>query len=532
MEFNTARASNPTECCPVESCCHRGILQEATQAAKLLHSIHRWDGYTVLCRKGKKWEQSVFPTSAITSTTLSDYVGAVDCYFSINTMAGERRNSANAKFLTSVWVDIDGVDKSAALNFLQVEQDLRKRQIAKTLPPFSFLVDSGRGVWAIILLRAEDGGPEIATPKSRDRQGQINLALASVLAGLRTDKGARDTARVTRIPSSLNSRTGKPVVYHPQPDASRQIPTSTLAELAAFFHLDRTTATVSLPQNTMQQSTKEVWTFDEHGKNPDPQRSEWGRKGQQIRFQKELAAMHKLEELRGGFRKYQRSNAVFVQSILLLALKHNETEIEAQALALGSRCRPPLEEKKCLVMAAVPHIAKYSQFPWTRRKILRELGVTLGELYQIPQWKPKQKRCPSNSEKGTGDRREFVLRTIQEHDPMSLSEMQAHLSAQRHFVSRETVSRDYAALGIVWKAKPGRRTAKNGKNSAHIPFSPTLGFRVDNSFSRGRKSSLLSRGSSPKGLGSLRPPHEIRKCPCGNNAADSISSAMRRTARA
>ena len=138
-------------------------------------------------------------------------------------------------------------------------------------------------------------------------------------------------------------------------------------------------------------------------------------------------------------------------------------QLKKQALALGSRCLPPLEEKKCLAMAAVAHIDKYSQLPWTRRKILHLLGVTANEQSQILEWTPRQKLCPSNCEKPTKERRALVMRAIQQLGPMSLSEMRTYLLILGYIASRETVSRDYAALGIVWKGKAGRRKKKEQK---------------------------------------------------------------------
>jgi hypothetical protein len=517
--------------------CSKIASVDTARAAVILRLIHRWDrGFTALCSKHGGWRECFYSTAELTPENLGilQLVGAPDSYFTLNTLGRPKRNTRSALYLNAVWVDLDPPKAMQQIDFWGITEKVKARQRETQFPEFSFLIDSGRGAWAIILLTAEGDAtkPQLSTPEARRQQQEINKAMAAWLADLGADPAVHDAARVVRLPSSVNSRTGLPVIYYPQQDASGRLYTSTLAKLSAFFHLEKTiTPTIAQHGSTAVAAAWVGGPFPRRS-NADPQRSEWGKWGQRARFEKELAGLRSLERLRGGFGKYQRSNAVFIQSLLLRFLRHDQAEVETQALMLGSRCCPPLPCEKCLAMAADPHTAKYSRFPWTRRKILRKLGVTLGELYQIPQWKPKQKRCPANSEKGTGDRRELVLRAIQEHGPMSLSEMQAHLSAQRHFVSRETVSRDYAALGIVWKAKPGRRTAKNGENSPHIPFSPTLGFRVDNSFSRGRKSSLLSRGSSPKGLGSLRPPHEIRKCPCGNNAADSISSAMRRTARA
>ena len=272
--------------------------------------------------------------------------------------------------------------------------------------------------------------------------------MASRLADLGADAAVHDAARVTRLPFSINSKTGRLVLYYPQQDATGRIPTYTLSQLSAYFGLAQTTTlTVAVHIPTVQASTgiKEPYKRATHS---DPQRSEWGRQGQKARFEKELAGLRSLEQLRGGFSKGQRSNAVFAQSVLLRFLRQDQREIETQALALGLRCHPPLAENRCLEMAAATHINKYTRFPWTRRKIFHCLSVTAIEQSQIANWKPRQKRCPSNSERKTNERRALAVRATQERGPMSLSEMQSYLLARGHIVSRQTISRDYALSGM------------------------------------------------------------------------------------
>src|SRR5215472_6544957 len=75
-----------------------------SDAANILRAIHRWDGYTVLCRKTTTWQQEGTPVWGLTTELLSPYVGATDCYFTINTMISKRRKATEAKNLTAVWV--------------------------------------------------------------------------------------------------------------------------------------------------------------------------------------------------------------------------------------------------------------------------------------------------------------------------------------------------------------------------------------------------------------------------------------------
>ncbi|MGC2110249.1 MAG: hypothetical protein WA655_12080 [Candidatus Korobacteraceae bacterium] len=433
----------------------------------MLRLIHRWDrGFTALCSKHVGWREHFYSTAELTQENLCllRLLGAPDSYFTLNTLRTPKRNNRTALYLNAVWVDLDPPKAMQQLDFCEIKEKVKARQQEARFPEFSFLIDSGRGAWAIILLTAEEDAtkPQIATPEARRQHEKVNRAMAAWLADLGADASVHDAARVIRLPFSINSRTGRPVIYHLQQGPSGQIPTSTLTGLSSYFRLDRRVASIFPANRAFQQAARNSHGSRQTISTLNPKRSEWGRQGQRRRFQKELAGLRNLERLRRGFCEGERSNAVFIQSLLLRFLRHAQAQVETQALILGSRCRPPLPQQKCLAMAAAPHTAKYTRFPWTRRKILRELGVTPGELHQIPQWKVKQKRCPANSEKRTRNRRELVLRAAQENGPLSLSQMQSHLWAAGYSVSRETINRDYAALGILWKAKAGRR--KKQKN--------------------------------------------------------------------
>ncbi|HEY4932681.1 MAG TPA: hypothetical protein VII23_14025 [Terriglobales bacterium] len=168
MELNTRESLTQIANPPVEPRCYRELPVEAAQAAELLRSIHRWDGHTVLCCKRARWQETGFQVEQLTASTLSQFVGTQDWYFTINTMASARRTSANTLYLTAVWVDIDGPDKKVRLKFDEIQQAITEHRTAGIVPPFSFLVDSGRGVWGVILLTAEHGGPSLQQRNRED----------------------------------------------------------------------------------------------------------------------------------------------------------------------------------------------------------------------------------------------------------------------------------------------------------------------------------------------------------------------------
>ena len=213
-------------------------VSQALETAELLRMIHRRDGYVVLCTKHPRWRETAVCIDVINGPNLISFLGIKDCYFTINTMRDTRRMNTSAAYLNAVYADLDGPNKEAVLDFADVQRDIRAREEAGELPRISFLVDSGRGVWVIILLQNEDGGPEIATEENRRRQEEINRPLASRLANWGADTAVFDAARVIRLPGSINRGTGRPVIYYPQYDANGLIPTSTLAELMSFFHLE------------------------------------------------------------------------------------------------------------------------------------------------------------------------------------------------------------------------------------------------------------------------------------------------------
>ena len=123
----------------------------------------------------------------------------------------------------------------------------------------------------------------------------------------------------TARPDDLLSTTGSKY-------AKGRIPASTLERLCAFLRLTQTNTSTLTPTRPAAHTEIPVREPYQRTSDADPRRSQWGRQGRRVRLEKELGGLRSLERLRGGFRKGQRGNAVFTQSVLLRALGYDEQE--------------------------------------------------------------------------------------------------------------------------------------------------------------------------------------------------------------
>ena len=150
-----------------------------------------------------------------------------DSFFSINGMnrSGWRaskvrpefndalRNGNSVEFLTSCFVDIDcktlGVTVGQAIGSIIDASDMGR------IPKPSIFVRSGNGVWLFWLLRApvdspdhgeKIGGPIRAFTNRINTWTRIQHQIMNIFADIGADKNARDTARITRILGTMNSK--------------------------------------------------------------------------------------------------------------------------------------------------------------------------------------------------------------------------------------------------------------------------------------------------------------------------------------
>lgn len=257
----------------------------------------------------------------------------VDSYFSVNGMfrAGHgtspaipelklpnaHRDKESIRWLTACYADLDchklGIDVADAIASVVRAQD------EGLIPPASMLTRSGRGVWVWWFLRGEN---HERLPQRTFRQGDeirlycnVQQRINSLLAAIGADAGATDTARITRIPGSINSKSGVRVKYWIQ-SAERGKPfLYTLKELATAFDVELPTRHPAVESKRAELSIR-------------------GRKGQAGRWVKARDQFELLVEKRGRFQHGTRNNAIYIYAIILRSQKLDDDVVWDECLRL------------------------------------------------------------------------------------------------------------------------------------------------------------------------------------------------------
>lgn len=297
--------------------------------------LHRGtDGYVPLSRKvGDEWQELGSVPAAQLRGLFADEVMAAamdsDSYFGLHGMYSSGRyksrhqlagllpplrDTRSLRWLTCCGVDLDaynvGLDVHGAMAAVMRLVD------EGTLPPPSLFTMS-RGLWAIWRLhdREHTNEPIRSYPDSVvSRWTKLQKAFHAVCATIGSDSSVCHAATVTRIPGSVNTKSGRRVAYMLPADVHGQPFSYTLDELEGFMrpHLKPVVDVVALPVP----------------KAPaNPQLSKRGRKGWRSRWHHMNARLSKLRDMRGGWKIGQRNAALFYVSMTLKALRADEKEV-------------------------------------------------------------------------------------------------------------------------------------------------------------------------------------------------------------
>lgn len=231
------------------------------------------------------------------------------------------REQSGLRWLTACWVDIDLYE--AGLSFGQGVGFVVDLQDRGLLPPASFLVRSGRGLWVMWLLVDDtpEGGPVRAWIENIWAFKDIQKELAQRLANAGADFNALDASRIMRLPGTINSKSGTRVSYY-EPDGGAR--SYTLEDLGKFLGLER-------------------WKLSREMKEAvepkDPVKAKAGRKGQVARWNSQLKQLVMLGAMRGGFREGHREQAAWLLAETLHAMRWPLDRIKAEVEKLARDCR-------------------------------------------------------------------------------------------------------------------------------------------------------------------------------------------------
>jgi hypothetical protein len=362
---------------------------------------------------------------------------------------------ANLRWLNAAFVDMDCYKDKVGLSAGEALGAMIDLQDSGKIPPASVFVRSGRGVWALWLLRdlhnPETGTvnlfgvmhsqntPQRASARAIALYAKVQRALADRLRPLGADLGATDGARFAPVPGTLKTGPDRRVQYHWQADQDGKPFSYTLAELATALGIPLT------PPSKQPRVIREALpTTPETGSVL----SEARRRGWLGRWQRSLGDFETLLNLRGGgFAQGHRNKGAFYYALLLSRAGLEWPGVEDRVRTYGAKCQPSLSPAEVRGAVRAARRPKGTNTGFVRNATWqKELGVTPTEASylqtaQEPEVAPRQRTLDT--------RRHTILAMVRDlgHVP-SCRDMARRLSTPDLPVNPMTISRDYKALGL------------------------------------------------------------------------------------
>lgn len=196
---------------------------------------------------------------------------AKDSYFSVNAfyrpapyrlestgLPGAVRKEKDLYAFNAFYADIDcgrpgSAEPGATLESIDAQARVGRLALAGVIPHPSMIAHSGRGLYALWILRDEKDPslPPRAWPELRNYYKLCNKELNTRLRThlLPADRAAVDAARVIRFPGSIHRKTGRRVTFSIDFDQAGRPFLYTLAEMVSFLGIS-TAPSVELPPAT------------------------------------------------------------------------------------------------------------------------------------------------------------------------------------------------------------------------------------------------------------------------------------------
>lgn len=350
--------------------------------------------------------------------------------------------STELRWLTACYVDFDFYKRGMTIG--QALGVLVDAQEQGTIPPASLITNSGRGMWAFWMLRNDDDasgpidGPARAWAENVACYKRIERQLTRMFESIEPDHGARDAARITRIPGSLNRMAQARVGYWFQLSPSGTPFVYTLNELAALLSV----APCKLPKGMRGVL------------NPAMQAR--ARSGYQALWAQRLAKLVKLFAHRGRVHEGCRNRAALLLAVCMHKCRIETDEIIDTVGKFGlHQCEPPLTVDE--IRTVIADRKKFAQFAdvtiadWL--KITREESELIG-------W-PHAGSGSAQTDAATRTRADArqARREIIGHvwrvsiegrrSPPTLDQLHEHLDRVGLGCSLQTISKDLVELGLT-----------------------------------------------------------------------------------
>lgn len=435
----------------------------------LIMALHRSDkGVVTFHRKDEKGEfEDLF---SISTTYLEKHFPALrkyldrDAFFSINSLwegtpterskvvpryhVAERRDE-RVQWLNAVYVDMDchnlGVSEGATIGRLLDLEDLGE------IPPASIVVKSGRGVWAFWLLRNShprfaDTDPVRAVEENKRVHRALEQKLCEVLDPLGADPACIDAPRITRVPGSINSKSGRRVQYLFKTDETGTLFTYTLDQICQALYGQ---SEAQLKQTL--RGTPRVRLL------PNRSKDEKKREAQKIMLRRRLGLLEQLRQMRGGFQDGCRNRAVLIIADVMKKLGHTPEQIRAKVEEIGADCVPPLPryEQEARYREAIS--GKHTIHRISNERLAHWLLMTPIEIASLglSLTPPQPKMSMAERKAQVEARRACVRDLVQSGRVQTLEELARALDDQYYMTATPmTLSTDLKAMKL--KLKKGR----------------------------------------------------------------------------
>lgn len=176
-------------------------IEECINHLKMLHKDSK--GYITISSKEPNYKQWHYKSSEIIDNA-EDILNIINAYVSQNTFYKPQRRIENIKELRAIYIDIDchktKYSKDAVKYFLE------KDFYGSKIPEPNFLIDSGRGLYYVILI---DPVPSKVMPLWYAVQRYI----CNQLREFGADENALDPTRVLRVVGTVNSKSNSYVEF-------------------------------------------------------------------------------------------------------------------------------------------------------------------------------------------------------------------------------------------------------------------------------------------------------------------------------
>jgi hypothetical protein len=431
--------------------------------------IHRGnDGYITFHRKIRKggeeeWNNlrsvqasklaGMFPTFAADLTE--------NGYFSLNAFYVPSRSTSRLRWLTCCFVDLDyhtlGLTWSDAVGIVLREEEEGR------IPAPSILINSGRGLWCLWIL--EKPGELVSKPLEAHHTvvmlwSEVQRAIWKRFAMLNigADAGARDGARVARVPGSINTKApigqGRVRYLYTADDLNRPY-LYTLSDLAERFGVDGREGGAPVRKMIARAVEDSELTPEQVKRRNDK------RKGHRALNELRLEQFEALRVHRGGFADADhcaagsngcRNRAALLYAKFLRALKFPPDEVEYHVGKLGEECAPPLSPGD--IRAALSSSRKLTKV--SDEKISDWLDITPDESRQLRTLQPAarftgvERPTAPNRTAVAAARRAIIAGYYERTGTVPpLSDLQKMLRERGFDPHLQTISDDLKTLGIA-----------------------------------------------------------------------------------